>query len=203
MIIHIVLQFIASFFGTIAFSIMFFVPRKYYPCCGLIGGFGWITCWIIMHPFGMSYFIASFFGTIAFSIMFFVPRKYYPCCGLIGGFGWITCWIIMHPFGMSYFTGTIVASAVVVLLSRICGVELKCPATLFMLSGLFPLVPGVGIYWTVYSVITGEIVPSGSGSRYLLDCLFCDNWRPYGGFQIWKADVWNGNSYCPWHLFCI
>ena len=69
----------------------------------------------------------------------------------------------MHPFGMSYFTGTIVASAVVVLLSRICGVGLKCPATLFMLSGLFPLVPGVGIYWTVYSVITGDLMEA---SRY-------------------------------------
>ena len=56
MIINIILQFIASFFGTIAFSVMFLVPRKYYPCCGLIGGLGWITCWILMHPFGMSYF---------------------------------------------------------------------------------------------------------------------------------------------------
>lgn len=108
-------------------------------------------------------FIAAFFGTIAFSIMFCVPRQYYPWCGLIGGLGWITCWIIMNPLSMSYFTGTFVASAVVVLLSRICGVGLKCPATLFMLSGLFPLVPGVGIYWTVYSVITGDLVEA---SRY-------------------------------------
>lgn len=113
-------------------------------------------------------FIASFFGTIAFSIMFLVPRKYYPCCGLIGGFGWITCWIIMHPLGMSYFSGTIVASAVVVLLSRICGVGLRCPATLFMLSGLFPLVPGVGIYWTVYSMITGDLIEASRYGRQTL-----------------------------------
>lgn len=108
-------------------------------------------------------FIASFFGTIAFSIMFCVPRQYYPCCGLIGGLGWITCWSIMNILGMSNFTGTFVAAAVVVLLSRICGVGLKCPATLFMLSGLFPLVPGVGIYWTVYSLITGDLAET---SRY-------------------------------------
>lgn len=101
-------------------------------------------------------FIAAFFGTIAFSIMFCVPRQYYPCCGFIGALGWIACWSIMNILGMSYFTGTLTAAALVVILSRLCGVGLKCPATLFMLSGIFPLVPGVGIYWTVYSMITGD-----------------------------------------------
>lgn len=102
-------------------------------------------------------FVASFFGTIAFSIMFFVPRQYYPYCGLIGGLGWITCWSVMNVIGMSYFTGTIAAAALVVLLSRIFGVLIKCPATMFLLPGIFPLVPGVGIYWTVYSAITGDM----------------------------------------------
>ena len=74
----------------------------------------------------------------------------------------------MHPLGMSYFSGTIVASAVVVLLSRICGVGLRCPATLFMLSGLFPLVPGVGIYWTVYSMITGDLIEASRYGRQTL-----------------------------------
>ncbi len=34
-------QVLAAFFGTIAFSVLFGVPRQYYAYCGLVGGAGW------------------------------------------------------------------------------------------------------------------------------------------------------------------
>ena len=34
-------QVCAAMMGTIAFSLLFGVPRKYYIWCGLIGGAGW------------------------------------------------------------------------------------------------------------------------------------------------------------------
>ena len=34
-------QVFAAMMGTIAFSLLFGVPRKYYIWCGLIGGAGW------------------------------------------------------------------------------------------------------------------------------------------------------------------
>ena len=33
----------------------------------------------------------------------------------------------------------------------------RCPVTLFLLPGIFPLVPGAGIYWTAYYVVTDQI----------------------------------------------
>ena len=33
---------------------------------------------------------------------------------------------------------------------------LKTPVTVFLLSGIFPLVPGAGIYYTAYYFIQGE-----------------------------------------------
>ena len=34
-------EILAAMVGTIAFSLLFGVPRKYYAYCGLIGGAGW------------------------------------------------------------------------------------------------------------------------------------------------------------------
>lgn len=40
-ILELVLQICAAMVGTVAFSLLFGVPRTYYPWCGIIGGAGW------------------------------------------------------------------------------------------------------------------------------------------------------------------
>ena len=42
------------------------------------------------------------------------------------------------------------------LLTRVFAITLKMPVTVFLLSGIFPLVPGAGIYYTAYYFIQGE-----------------------------------------------
>ncbi len=37
-------QFVAAFLGTVAFSVLFSVPKEHYPLCGTIGGLGWLIC---------------------------------------------------------------------------------------------------------------------------------------------------------------
>ena len=54
---------------------------------------------------------------------------------------------------MASFFGTLV----VVLISRILTVLMKCPITIFLVSGIIPLVPGAGIYYTVYYMVTGQL----------------------------------------------
>ncbi|MGI6011791.1 MAG: threonine/serine exporter family protein [Ruminococcus sp.] len=108
-------------------------------------------------------FLASYFGTIAFSVIFYIPREHYPCCGLIGGAGWMLYWWMTVLQEVSYLPATFLAAAFVVFLSRICGVIFKCPTTIFLSAGIFPLVPGIGIYRTVYYLIIGEI---DQGSLY-------------------------------------
>ena len=36
------------------------------------------------------------------------------------------------------------------LLSRLAAVPFRCPAQVFLLCGIFPLVPGAGIFWFTY-----------------------------------------------------
>lgn len=98
--------------------------------------------------------IAAAVGTVAFSVLYSVPRRYYPYCGLIGGTGWlIYCLLIPH---VSAAEATLVASILVVILSRLFAVWEKCPVTIFLITGIFPLVPGGGIYWTAYYIVTNQ-----------------------------------------------
>lgn len=86
----------------------------------------------------------SFIGTIAYAVMFQVPRRFYIGCGITGSVGWM-----MYKFASVYcsvaaasFIGTVCA----VLVARMLTVRLKCPITIFMISGIITLVPGAGIY---------------------------------------------------------
>ena len=42
------------------------------------------------------------------------------------------------------------------ILTRVFAILLKTPVTVFLLSGIFPLVPGAGIYYTAYYFIQGN-----------------------------------------------
>ena len=48
-----------------------------------------------------------------------------------------------------------------VFLSRLFAVREKCPVTVFLISGIFPLVPGAGIYWTAYYIVVNELELAG------------------------------------------
>lgn len=98
---------------------------------------------------------AAMIGTISFSVLFGVPRKYYPWCGVIGGAGWAVYVLASNTWGT--VGSSFVATVVVIFLSRAAAVRNRCPATIFLLSGIFPLVPGAGIYWTVYYLVTEQL----------------------------------------------
>ena len=97
-------------------------------------------------------------GTIAFSVLFSVPRHYYPQCGLIGGAGWLAYSLLINVSGDH--ASVLIATMIVILLSRIAAVKEKCPVTVFMITGLFPLVPGAGIFWTTYYIVTEQLSPA-------------------------------------------
>ncbi|WWE29125.2 threonine/serine exporter family protein [Faecalibacterium taiwanense] len=42
------------------------------------------------------------------------------------------------------------------LLTRVFAIVIKMPVTVFLLSGIFPLVPGAGIYYCAYYFIQGN-----------------------------------------------
>lgn len=92
--------------------------------------------------------LAAFLGTFAFSVLFHVSRKHYLLCGIIGAAGWLVFMMVSPHLGV--VEASFVATVSVVLLSRYFAIRNRCPVTLYLISGIFPLVPGAGIYWTAY-----------------------------------------------------
>ena len=92
--------------------------------------------------------IAAFLGTLGFSALFGAPRRYYIACGLVGMIGW-----------MSYiFTDSIlVASLIIAVMSHVFAVIQRCPVTIFIICGIIPLVPGGGLFWTLYYMLTSHL----------------------------------------------
>lgn len=99
--------------------------------------------------------VAACFGTIAFSVFFRVPSKHFPTCGGIGAVAWIVYLAILDN-SQKNMLAVLAASMTVVLLSRFWSVRNRCPLITYLIPGIFPLVPGIGIYNTVFAIINGE-----------------------------------------------
>ncbi len=97
--------------------------------------------------------LAAFIGTFAFAILFGVPRQQYATCGIIGAIGW-AAFLIMTRAGIAGTMVSIAFSTVLIcLMSRMVAVWDKCPSTVYLLCGIFPLVPGAGIFWFTYYLV--------------------------------------------------
>lgn len=103
--------------------------------------------------------LAAAGGTVAFALLFGVLRQFYPYCGLIGGAGWLLYSLAEGP--LSAAAATFLAAVLVMLLSRFFAVREKCPVTVFLISGIIPLVPGAGIYGAAYYMVTDQLAEAG------------------------------------------
>ena len=100
---------------------------------------------------------AAFVGTFAFADLFGVPRAQYFTSGLIGAIGWCLYLVLVRFAGGSPTIAIVLASVLICILSRISAVWQKCPAQVFLLCGIFPLVPGAGIFWCTYYLVSAQL----------------------------------------------
>ena len=101
--------------------------------------------------------VASLVGTAAFAVLFGVPRRYYIDCGLCGMAGWRTYMVLMRLCGSSVVIATFFAAIVVAVLSYGFAMFRRCPVIVFLVCGIFPLVPGAGVFWTTYNVVSDQL----------------------------------------------
>ena len=100
---------------------------------------------------------AAFIATWTFAALFGVPRKYYIDCGICGMIGWLLYLILLRHTNMSPAISAFFATALVALTSLVQSIVRKCPVTVFLISGIFPLVPGAGIFWTSYYMVSNDL----------------------------------------------
>lgn len=100
--------------------------------------------------------LAAFFGCLGFSFIFRIHKHihhsiYGSIIGMIG-------WIIYLAFGYTnnVFLQSFIAMLFVALTSELLARLCKAPATIFIMLGFFPLVPGSGIYYTMLYAVRGQ-----------------------------------------------
>lgn len=97
----------------------------------------------------------SFAATICFGLLLHVPQRHFIDCGVVGAIGWIVYWAMMR-IQPSPVVASLLAVIPLTIATRVFAVIRHAPVTLFLIPGIFPLVPGAGIYYTAYAFITGD-----------------------------------------------
>lgn len=104
----------------------------------------------------ISQIIGAFLAVTAAAIILESPKKYIFATAFVGAIGWgiyLLCIETLGSVSATYISGLVISTQ-----SHIFSRMFKVPVTIFFLPGFFPLVPGSGMYLTVYEFIQGNTV---------------------------------------------
>lgn len=100
--------------------------------------------------------LGSLIGCIGFSILFNIHGPGGLLCALGGVVTWVVFDLILKAGGdemFAYFSGAFLASVYAEVMARVR----KYPAISYLVVSLFPLIPGAGIYYTMYYAVHGNM----------------------------------------------
>lgn len=101
---------------------------------------------------------AALIGTVGFATLFGATRRYYLACGFAGMVGWAVYVVLAWYTGLLSVAGAAFFGALAVALtSDLFAVVRRCPTTVFLICGIIPLVPGGGIFWTAYYLVSNHL----------------------------------------------
>lgn len=96
----------------------------------------------------------AFFAILAFSVVIEAPRKCLFVNGLLGMAGWA-----VYLFSLEYTTvmvSTFLSGLTLAIASHILARVLKSPVTTLLIPAILTIVPGAGMYETVYYLFTSD-----------------------------------------------
>lgn len=103
--------------------------------------------------------LCSFIASIGFGIIFNIKGKNLFFAGIGGALAWFVYSLgLVNNF--STISSLLLSSICFSIYSEIFARVLKTPVTTLVICCLIPLVPGAGMYYTMYSAITGNVQES-------------------------------------------
>ena len=97
----------------------------------------------------------AFLACVGFSIVFDVKKPLFVAISSgIGAIGWAV-FLLLGSAGSEVFR-YLLSTIAISILSEIFARILKAPATIFLLIGIIPLVPGSGLYYAMSYLINGN-----------------------------------------------
>lgn len=112
--------------------------------------------------------VGSFFAVVAFCYVLGAPPKFRIHAGAIGALGWALFLILRDYYDFSIGPATFFAGCLICTCAQILARILKTPVTIFIVTGILPLVPGAGMYRIAHSAMLGD---SGLTTHYLAETL--------------------------------
>lgn len=106
-------------------------------------------------------FIYSFFATLSFNVLLQAPKRVYILNSFIGAFSWIIYKYIVSISHQTVFA-SMICGLYIGLFAGIFAILKKIPAITIYLPSLIPLVPGSGIYYTMYYFISQDFERASS-----------------------------------------
>lgn len=100
---------------------------------------------------------AAFVGTLGFAVLFGVPSGNYIQTAAVAAIGWLVYIVLANYAMMGVAASTFVATIVVVFLARLFAVWFKTIETIYLITGIFPMIPGGGIFWTVFFLVSNRL----------------------------------------------
>lgn len=104
----------------------------------------------------INHLFFSFISTFGFAVMFNIPKKQIFSASMLGSTGWL----IFHFYSVYSSTSIISAfwgSLAVGILGEFLARYKKQPATIFIIPGIIPLVPGAGMYYTMDNLVQNKL----------------------------------------------
>lgn len=135
----------------------------------------------------------SFLGTWSFAVLFEVPKKYYLTCGMIGATGWIIYYLIA-TYSSRTIVATFVSSLVLICLSREAAYLKKAPVTIFLICGIFCLVPGVGLYNFTYDFFVSNTADASKSMIYVIKVAIAISLGISIGYELPSFIFWGYRS---------
>ena len=121
------------------------------------------TSAILARPELVPAFILAFFASGAFAYFYYSLRRDLFWSALFGAFGWIV-YLIVSSFSVGPAAGSFAGALAVGLCSELVSRIFGKPATVYIVPGIIPLVPGGGMYETMlYSVWGNRAAASAAG----------------------------------------
>lgn len=106
----------------------------------------------MMEMEGLMQCLWAFLGTLSFGIIFNIRGKNLMYASLGGLLAWII-YLIARGFGVEEVMAYFYASIAISFYAEFMAIYRKAPVTVFILSGMIPLVPGGGIFYTMQGLI--------------------------------------------------
>ncbi|MGL5646625.1 MAG: threonine/serine exporter family protein [Clostridium sp.] len=99
----------------------------------------------------------AFISTIGFGVIFNIKGRNLIFSSIAGGLSWFIykfCLLFNPSVTFAMFISAVCFSIYSEILAR----KLKTPVTTLIISALIPLVPGSGMYYTMYAAVSGDTI---------------------------------------------